>query len=71
MTMQGEVPSFGFSATLVATVSVLMIVAEPNWSNQALICPSMVLALVSIKTLTFIGLGILPARSLYKFLKRP
>jgi hypothetical protein len=35
-----------------------MIVAEPSWSSQELICPSMVLALESMKIFTFIGLGI-------------
>jgi hypothetical protein len=65
--MQGWVPSFGFSATAVTTVSIFMMLAEPNWSSQALICSSMELALASIKILTFIGLGILITRPFYKF----
>jgi hypothetical protein len=56
--MQGEVPSFGFSATAVTTVSIFMMLAEPKPSSQALICPSIALALASMKILTFIGLGI-------------
>jgi len=67
--MQGEVPAFGFSATAVTTVSIFMMLAEPKWSSQALICPSMALALASIKILTFIGLGILITHPSYKFLK--
>jgi hypothetical protein len=55
-TMQGSVPSLGFPAT---TVSILMMVAEPRLSSQALICSSIALALLLVKILTFIGLGIL------------
>jgi len=67
--MQGQVPSLGFSAIAVTTVSIFMIVAEPKESSQALICSSITLGFPSIKTLTFIGLGILLARPLHKFLK--
>jgi hypothetical protein len=48
----------GFSATAVTTVCIFMMAAEPKPSSQALICPSTALALVSMKILTFIGLGI-------------
>jgi hypothetical protein len=68
--MQGWVPSFGFSATAVTTVSVFMMLAEPKRPSQALICSSMALALASIKILTFIGLGILITPPSDKFLKR-
>jgi hypothetical protein len=58
-TMQGSVPSLGFPAAAATTVSILMMVAEPRLSSQALICSSIALALLLVKILTFIGLGIL------------
>ena len=48
----------------ITTVSIFMMLAEPKLSSQALICPSIALALASMKILTFIGLGILLTRPL-------
>src|SRR6266481_1217048 len=65
--MQGCVASsFGFSATAVTTVSILMMLAEPRLPSHALICSSITLALASIKILTFSGFGIFAAHSLYR-----
>ena len=61
--MHGWVPSVGFSAIAVTTVSVFMMVAELRKSSQALICSSIMLGSASINILTFIGRGI----SLYAF----
>jgi hypothetical protein len=64
--MHGNVPSVGFPAIAVITVSDFMMVAELRLSSQALICSSTMLGLASINILTFIGRGISLTPSVYQ-----